>query len=360
MSKLRLMLLGTAAVGMFGSIVSPVLAAEVTKSMSVSGHVNRAVVVSDNGEATTVSQIDNTEVSGSRFRLVASAKSESMTIGATTEIGVQSNGGLGSEAAADTTSINIRHSYVSIANGMGTIKVGHTSAADDGFVSNNLSGTGNAGFYDGATIGGESMHVQNNTGTAASGVSVSSILQIFDGGRSSNINYTTPKMGGFTGKVGFANQDHASANLNYSADYDGTKVIATAGWGSRGATDAIKAEWGGSVAISLAGGLNGSLAYSKSDLDGAITANAGLSDPEMWGASIGYTMGANGISAFYQNVQDLGANGNEAKTYALVAEHKMSDYGTSVYGGIQNVEYDTTATKYDDLTAGWVGIKVAF
>ncbi len=359
MASLRFALLGLVATGLLSTIVSPVDAGEVEKTIAISGHVNRALVVSDNGDATTLGQIDNTEVAGSRFRITAWAKSESLNIGAITELGVQSNGAVASDAAASTTSLNIRHSYVSIGNAMGTLDIGHTSTADDGFLGNNLSGTGNAGFYDGTTIGGETMHVSGDTGTAT-GPSVLSILQFFDGGRSSNVKYTTPNAGGFTGVIGFAHDDHASARLNYAADYDGTKVATSAGWGSRGATASIDHEWGGSMAISLVGGLNGSVAYSRSDLNGAITTNAGLADPEMWGASIGYTMGANGISAWYQNVQDLGANGSEAKSYALMAEHKMADYGASLYGGIQNVEYDTTAANYDDLTSGWIGIRVGF
>ena len=359
MNNIRHFLMSSTALMLFGGIVSPAAAAEVEKTMSVSGHINRAVVVSDDGKSTTVGQIDNTEVAGSRFRIDAAAKSESMTISAWTEVGVQANGALSSKADSSTTSLNLRHSAISVANTMGTLVVGHTSTADDGFLGNNLSGAGNAGFYDGTTIGGETMHVSGATGTTT-GPSVTSIMQFFDGGRSSNVKYTTPKMGGFTGVVGHSDSDHGSARLNYAANYDGTKVAASAGWGSRGATSSIDNEWGGSMAVSLTGGLNGSIAYSKSNLNGNVAANTGLADPEMWGVSLGYTMGMNGISAWYQNVQDLGANGNEAKTYALVAEHKMPDYGAAIYGGIQNVEYDVTGTNYDDLTAGWVGIRVAF
>ena len=357
MTNFRLMLLSTAAAGLVAAAVSPASAGEVTKSMSVSGHINRAIVVSDDGESTTVSQIDNTNVSGSRFRLVAKAKSESMTIGATTELGVQSNGGLSSQAAADTTSLNIRHSYISVANDMGTLAIGHTWAADWLATSNSLSGTGNAGFYDGHTIGGEALHVSNNTGTAASGVSVGNVTGNFTGYRKNQIKYITPNMGGFKAEVGFANQDRGAASIRYSGDFDGTKVVGTAAWGSR-SSDTVDAAMGGSIAISLAGGLNGSVAYSKNDLASSSTSN----DPEMWGASIGYTMGANGITAWYQNNQDTVSNGDESNTIAVVAEHKLSAYGTSVYGGIENVDYETAAggTKYDDLTAGWVGIKVAF
>ncbi len=367
MSNFRLMLLSTAAAGLVAAAVSPASAGEVEKSMSVSGHVNRSIVVSDNGEKTTVSQIDNTNVSGSRFRLVGSAKSESMTIGVTTELGIQSNGGLGSETAADTTSLNIRHSFVSVGNDMGTLYVGHTWAADWLATSNSMSGTGDAGYYDGHTIGGENMHAQNNTGTGA-GPTVGAITANFTGYRKNQIKYVTPSMGGFNAEVGFANQDRGAASIRYSGDFDGTKVVGTAAWGAR-SNDFIKAEMGGSIAVSLAGGLNGSVAYSKRDLSGN-TANAGVKDPEMWGAGIGYTAGASGITAWYQNNDDIGTassgagavagNNNDATVVAVVVQHKLSDYGTTLYGGIENVSYDTTATNYDDLTAGWVGIKVTF
>ena len=166
-------------------------------------------------------------------------------------------------------------------------------------------------------------------------------------------------MGGFKVEAGFAESDRGAASVRYSGDFDGTKVRATAAWGSRGAA-ATDNEVGGSVAVALAGGLNGSVAYSQRNLNSDVAANTGLNDPEMWGASLGYKMGANGITAWYQSVEDLGANNNEAKSYAVVVQHVMKDYGTTIYGGIQNVDYDTTATKYDDLTAGWVGIKVTF
>jgi len=359
MTKFRLMLLSTAAAGLVAAAVSPASAGEVTKSMSVSGHINRVIILSDNGNGTTLGQADNAGVSESRFRIKGAAKSEAMTISTLVELGVTGNNSLSSQANADTSRIRIRHSVISVANNMGKLSVGQTWAADWLATSSNLSGTGNAGFHDGQTIGGEALNVNGNTGTAASGVSVGGVLPAFTGYRKNLIKYVTPNMNGFTGEASFAAADHAAASLRYSGDFNGTKVAGTAAWGSRAAA-ANKSEAGGSLAVALAGGLNGSVAYSRRNLNGNVAANAGLNNPEMWGAGIGYTMGANGVTAWYQAVNDLGANNNKAKTYALVAEHKMADYGTSVYGGIQRVTYDTTAIKYDDLTAGWVGIKVTF
>jgi hypothetical protein len=351
------MLLSTAAAGLVAAAVSPASAGEVEKSMKVSGHINRLISITDDGENTTIGQSDNANVSGSRARIVASAKSESMTIGATTELGIQANPGLSSQSDSSTTSINLRHSYISVGNSMGTLYVGHTWGADWLATSNSMSGTGNAGFYDGSSVGGEELHVKNNTATGTSGVSVASVLPNFTGYRKSGIKYVTPNMSGFTAEVGFSEQSNGAASLRYSGDFDGTKVAATAAWGGN-ATTAYDANWGGSVAVGLAGGLNASVAYSQRDL----APGSALKDPEMWGASIGYKMGANGITAWWQNVQDNGANGNDATAYALVAQHVMKDYGTTIYGGIQNTQYDTpaTATQYDDLTAGWVGIRVNF
>ena len=359
MKFFRLASFAAAAVGLLAGTGSASFANEVEKTLTVSGHVNRAIVASDNGESTTFSQIDNSSVSGSRFRLIGTAKSSSMTIAATTELGVQANGALGSQADADVTSINIRQSFVSLSNNMGILSVGHTDLAEAGITSSKLNGTGEAGFYDDSTIIGEELRITNDTGTA-SGVTVGAILVDSVASRASTIKYQTPNMAGFKGTIGFANQNNGSAKLDYAADYDNTKVLASAGWGSRGGTAAIKSVWGGSLAVSLAGGLNGSIAYSQRDLNSSVTSNAGLAAPEMFGASLGYTSGASGITGWYQQVEDLDGNNNEAKTYALVVQHNLVDYGTAVYGGIQNVEYKTTGTSYEDLTAGWIGIKVTF
>ena len=364
MSNFRLMLLSTAAAGLVAVAVSPASAAEVEKSMSVSGHVNRVIIVTDDGENTTVGQNDNGQVSQSRFRIKGSAKSESMTISTLTEIGLGGNRFVDNQADASSTGITLRHSAISIGNGMGTLTVGHTSTAGAYFEGNNLGGTGNSGFHDGSVISGQLLHTKNDTGTVTSTVSVGSVATQFTGGgnRHTNVRFDTNNMGGFSAAVGYSEDDHAAGGVKYSGDFDGTKVIASVGWQSEGSTSAIDNRWGGSVAVKLAGGIDLALGYSKRDLNNNVAGNTGLDDPTHWGAAIGYTMGANAIQAQYGVTNDLGANNNEATLMQLVVEHRMNEYGTSIYGGISNVDYDTasTATQYDDLTGGWVGIKVSF
>ena len=223
MSNFRTALLSTAAI-VAAVAVTPASAGEVEKSMSASGHINRVVVVSDNGENTTIGQQDS-GVSESRFRINGAAKSESMTIKTSMELGVTANHNVATDNATDATRIRIRHSYVSVGSDMGTLSVGHTWTADFLSTSNSLSGTGNSGFYDGHTIGNEALRVSNDTGTAASGVSVGGILGNYASYRTNTVKYATPNMGGFSAQVGYANQNRVSASLRYSGDFDGTKVI---------------------------------------------------------------------------------------------------------------------------------------
>ncbi len=359
MNNLRKMLLGTVAMGLLGSVGFPAFAGEVEKSMSISGHINRAVVVSNNGENTAVALVDSTQVSGSRFRINGTAKSSTMTISTSTELGVQANGSVGSHAA-DTTSINLRQSYIALSNNMGTLTIGHTGVADEGLADSSLSGTENAGFYGTSVIHGEELRISGDTSPASSGVLVGDVLEDLTTSRADTIKYETPDLRGFTATVGYAHTNHGAARLEYAADYNGTKVQAVAGWGSRGGTAAINSVWGGSVAVSLASGLNGSLAYTRRELNGNVTANAGRTNPGMYGASIGYATGANGITVWYMRVNDLDANNDKARSFAVVAQHDLADYGASVYGGIQNVDYSTTATKYDNTLGGWLGVKVTF
>ena len=353
MSNFRIALLSTAAI-VAAVAVSPASAGEVEKSLSVGGHVNRAVVVSDDGQNTTFGSIDNNSTGESRFRLKGSAKSESLTFGTLIELGARVNGNTGTHSNSDNPNIRIRHSVVSVGNNMGTLYLGQTWNADWLSTSNSLHGTGTAGFYDGHTVSGEVFNITGTANATSNGPSIGSVMDNYTHYRNNGVKYVSPNMSGFKVEIGHTDVNKGAASIRYSGDFDGTKVIGTIAIGSEGADTAEKS-YGGSAAVKLAGGISGSLAYSKKEIK-----TVGRNDSVMWGAGLGYTMGANGITAWYQNVDDGESNGSDATAYALTVEHKMADYGASVYGGIQNSQYDTIATKYDDITSGWVGVKVTF
>ena len=142
MSKFRLMLLGTAAIGLTASAMSSAFAGEVERTIGMSGHVNRAISVGSNGNEGYLRHIDN-YASSSRFRGTASASSESLTIGATLEMGAYINRSTGSTENPTTqaTTVGMRQSNVTVSSAMGTLKFGRAWASNDTYADADVSGT---------------------------------------------------------------------------------------------------------------------------------------------------------------------------------------------------------------------------
>jgi hypothetical protein len=359
-----MMLLGTAAVGLTAAAMSTASAGEVEKSAAVSGHVNRVIAFGDDGKDGFLVQADPTSISGSRMRAVASAKSESLSIGATIELGTQAAGNSSQHATA-SSSINLRHSFVSLSNNMGTIRMGHTGHATNGHTGVNLSSTGNSEAMSGYAFDGVLVHTSGSTGSAA-GSAISAINgSDMTSGRTTGISYDTPNMNGFGATISHEAQASGSISASYSADYDGVAVKASAGYGLEpgSANDSIV---GGGLGVKLANGLSLSGNWARTNLNNTDTAaNVGRSDPETMYFTLGYDLaafdiGKTGLAISYRQTDDLAANNDDFTGYSFLVEQSLADYGTSIYGGISQVSYDTTAANFDDVTAGWVGVKVVF
>jgi hypothetical protein len=357
-----MMLLGTAAVGLTAAAMSTASAGEVEKSAAVSGWVNRAIAVGDDGKDGFLIHTDPASIAGSRMRAVASAKSESLTVGATIELGTQATGNA-TQHASTASSINLRHSVVSLSNNMGTLRLGHTGHATNGHTGVNMSSTGSSESMGGNVINGVILHTKGSTASAAGTVTVGTTNGgDFTQARTTGISYDTPNMNGFSATVSHVNAGSGSIKAGYSADYDGVAIKATAGYGVV-AGDTNDSRVGGGLGFKLANGLSLSGNYAKMNLN-SVEAPA-RTDPETMYLTLGYDlaafdMGTTGLAITYRQTDDLAANNDDYEAVSLLVQQSLADYGTSIYGGITQIDYSTTATKYDDVTAGWVGVKVDF
>jgi len=371
MSNFRIMLLSTAAIGFAGALATPAFAGEVEKSASFGGHVNRLVSIDDDGDSTDLHTSD-AGASMSRIRFQGSAKSESLTTKAYIEVrarGANSSSNVGTGGAQ---TLSMRHSYLSLSNSMGTLVLGGTNPAGD------LNGIGTADFSganwwgvdkDSLNPGGANNFVV--TGRTAGGQedgglgTTVSPMHTFTSGRGGVIRYDTPDFNGFSGSVGLKGGGDAaeepSASIGYSADYDGTKVAAGYGYTSRAGNDTTYKNWqSASVAMELASGINASVMYGRKNnkVSGAI-------DPTLWSFGVGYDMnvvdaGPTSLGLTYQQQDDGLVVNDDLKWYGLNVSQSLGDYGTDVYGGVSRAEYSRTGTNYEDITSGWVGVRVKF
>lgn len=370
MSNFRKMLLSTAAVGLAGVLATPASAGEVEKSASFGGHVNRTVSILDDGNATKLQSSDS-GVSMSRLRFQGSAKSETLTTKAYIEFrarGGMSNNNVGTGATANQ--ISMRHSYVSLGNSMGTLILGDTNPAGDlnGWASGQFSGSGFG--MDGDTLsGGEETTFLLTTSTAdgaeAGTLAGVSPAMTMSSGRGGVIRYDSPTINGFNVKAslkgGADAAEEPSISVGYSADYDGTKVAAGYGYTNRSGSNAAEdASHSVGAGVLLDNGLNFHGGYYV-----RTATNANTIERTMWVADVGYNMsivdaGATSVKVTYAEQEETLVVNDDMEWYGISVQQELSDYGTSLYGGISNAEYKRPALNYEDLTAGWVGVRVTF
>jgi hypothetical protein len=374
MSNFRIMLLSTAAVGLAGALATPASAGEVEKSASFGGHVNRTVSIVDDGDATDIRSGDN-GASMSRVRFQGSATSESLTTKAYIEVRARGNRSASNTGtAASGATLSMRHSYVSLSNSMGTLILGDTNPSGDlnGWASGMFSGAWHGADGDTLTGGEQGAFIVKGAGTSTGqeegglGTTVSP-LTTMSSGRGGVIRYDSPDFNGVgvsaSLKGGADAAEETSASVGYSADYDGTKVAVGYGYTNRAGNDATYKSFhsvGGGV--ELANGINAHAGYFKrsNKASGAI-------DPKMWTVDLGYNMsvvdaGQTSINVTYSQADDQASVNDDLNWYGINVAQELSDYGTSLYGGISRAEYSISGNtiQYEDITAGWVGVRVTF
>jgi len=356
-----MMLLSTAAIGLTAA-ASSASAGEVEKSFAWSGQVNRMITVVDDGVEQTMAHQDG-NMSGSRARMKAAAKSESMTIGATIELAMQSGANV-SQVGNGADAFSIRHSYVHVSNSMGKLDIGDTAHAGESYAVTDVSGTGMA---EGLVVTAWDATLFRDSSVAngfpAAGVSVSTAHGgDISGGRQSGLSYSTPKINGFKAKLSVVNDGVQSGEVTYGGNFNGVKVSAGVNHINMKDTT-FDSKTGYGLGISLKNGLNFSYNYKEEELDDGSSSE---DDPSVQYAKVGYAMkglsdmGKTNFAVSYRKAEDMTLTGDDFEAYGFQVVQSLSDYGTSVYGGYSNMSYDTTLNDFDDIDGVVMGMRVVF
>lgn len=368
MSKFKVMLLGSVAAGLTLGTTSGVIAGEVEKSASTKGHVARLIGTQDDGGSATLQHQDS-DRSGSRFYMIGKAKSESMEIGAVQQIrldGEENN----SPTSAGGGVVSLANSYVYVKNAMGTLSLGDkTNASSMNLSGSSLSGAAGLGAraHD-APFNNTFTTANNGTDEENAGSAVGHDVS-FSSDVGNGVHYNSPSFNGFTLDVSIGGSDTEGglgerwgSKVKYSGDFNGTAVKAHGQFaniaGDDTATDAV---WNVGVGFELASGINFDAGYGQMEM-----ATGSLMDPEAYQISIGYdskefsSMGETSVQLVYGDQSEVVADTGDWNQVALNIEQDLSDYGTSIFGGIAKQEYSISGTDYEDVTTTWLGMKVSF
>ena len=215
--------------------------------VTLSGHVNRALLITDT-DSTTTSSVGDNGSSGTRIRLTGSGEMmEGQSAGVNLEYGAGS-------------SLSLRYAEVWFSGGFGKVSIGQGDQGGEGSVYNDKSGV--LGIGHGQETAGVTKRGDYNYYTSLDGGS----------GRNERIRYDTPSVGPFSVAVSVGNGDQVSAGIKLSQDFGGTEFSAALGtiqWPGE------KSTVSGSAGVKLASGVTISGAWGKGK------DHAGMTIPEV-------------------------------------------------------------------------------
>jgi hypothetical protein len=311
-------------VAIAGALAAPMAAQAV--DFTVSGHINRALFVTDTDSSTSATVKDNGS-SGTRVRFTGS--SEMMEGG---------SAGVNLEYGAAGT-LGLRYAEVYYSGEFGKIAIGQGDQGGEGSVYSDKSGTFGIG------------HGQDTGGASAA---VTAYYSSLDGGagRNERIRYDTPSIGPVSAAVSVGNGDQVSAGVKISQSFGDTAFGAKIGTiqlpGDNGTI-------GASAGIKLASGVTVSGAWSSQERAGAA------SDPSFFQATVGYVMGDTSVAASWYSSSDLVNDGSEGTVLGLGANHNLPKIGAQVYVAVQNyAAEDATAGIDTDETVAVIGTRIKF
>lgn len=330
--------------------------------VTVSGHVNRALMHVDDGDRSEVFHVDN-DASSTRLRVIGEAEvSDELTVGAAMEMQFESNSSA-SVNQLDGTSVGNdnftqRRLEVYFDNkSLGKLWMGQGWTASEGTSEVDLSGTDLAGYSDTSVVGGAVLF-RNSSGTL-SGVSVGDAFANFDGrGRADRLRYDTPSFNGFKFSVSAIEGDAWDAAVRYAATYDSLKVAGALAYSEPDSTT-VESQVNGSVSVMLNNGFNFTFAAGERDLKSSAT------DPEFYYGKFGYQTrmndaGTTSFSVDYHRSDDLDLMGDEGTAYGLQAVQKFDAWSTEGYIGWRTYELDRSGSSFKDIDAIITGARVKF
>lgn len=330
------------------------------------GHINRAVLWADNGDASKTYFVDNSN-SQSRLGLNASVTpSEDLTVGGKLEYGVKSNASTDvsqidtNGATSDTW--NLRHADIFLSSKTyGKFSLGKGSSASDGTAEVDLSGTSVVAYSGVADYAGGQFFYDADTDTLSE-FRIKNVYSNMDGlGRDDRFRYDSPSLAGLSLAGSAVSGDAYDVALRYSRSYGDTKVAAAVAWANPADTNpTVDNQYDGSMSILLGNGLNATFAAGMREFDGE-----GRDDATTWYGKLGYKMsicslGSTSVAVDYGENEDIRTNGDTGKTWAVSAVQDIPSWGTEFYLAFRNYSLDSELESYDDVNAVMGGARVKF
>lgn len=338
------------------------------RSLTLSGQINPAFNVVDDGMSTKVYIVDN-DTSSTRFRLDADMPLGAAALGGTIEVGASPNNSsyvsqLEPEVAAE---YDVRKAEVSFRDDRyGRLQLGKGSSAADDTAEYDLSLVAGSIMYAGvADIAGGILFTN---GSEVSDIAVNTAFWDFDPGNLGRVRYDSPMFGPVQGSASYGQDDQWAAAVTLGGDYgdwsgwtvgDITALAAVGVYGDD--TEGIDYTYTASASF-----LHDPTGLSLTLSTGGQKLDAG-DDPQNLYAKLGWDtsfwpeIGPIGFGIDYTQGDNVSGEGDKGKSYGIAAVQQIEQYGIDLYSQLRWYDLDSaTEAGLKDIVVGTFGTKFTF
>ncbi len=331
----------------------------------LSGQVNRALNVVDDGDNTEAYFVDNS-ASGSRFRLVGAAKlDDDLTLGTRIELGFSPNTSsqVSQDDMASGDSFDQRYADISLdSKRYGKIFLGKGDTSSNNSAEVDLSGTDVVQYASIADIAG-GMEFVESSGDDLSGIRVSDAFKDFDGlSRKSRIRYDTPTFYGAHLSTSWISDKRWDASAWWGGKGYGFNVVSAAAMAYINTEkNGEDSDWqyDGSFSILHENtGLNLTFSAGKQDVD-----NQG--DPSNvwvkggWRADL-VDYGTTSFGIDYGKSTNLTTAKDDGYSVGATVVQVFNDYGAEFYAQYRVFSLDNDDRNVEDINVATIGTRVKF
>lgn len=337
--------------------------------LAISGQVNRAVNIVDDGDETDAFFVDN-DTSNTRVRFVGTGNvAEGTTLGTVVEVALSPNNSFDVSQDDESTDdlIDLRKADIMLRNdSYGQLLFGKGQAAADDTAEYDLSLVAGPIMYSGVSdiVGG----IQFTNDGALTGVTVGDAFFNFDGNRQDRIRYDSPVVGpGVQLSVSAGSDSRYDAALTWGGDYgDWTGVdigeVTTLGALSVRDPDVDNIDY------RVAGSF--SALHNPTGLSATVSAGNDFADegddPYNLYGKLGwdttfFDVGPTGFGADVTYGENVSGQGDEGYSVGLSAIQLFSEFGTEVYVQVRGFDLERgTGDNPDSIIVGTTGARVKF
>ncbi len=332
--------------------------------LSISGHINRGLLIANDGDSTEVFHVDNS-FSGSRVRFEGSARfTEDISAGTNLEVQLRTNRSdrvnqIDNEPIGQTSFDRRKVEFYFDSESLGRIWVGQGSTASDGITGSDLSGTTVIQENAVQDFAGGILFFDGNT-NALSDTQVRQAFDDLDGlSRRDRLRYDTPVVGGFMLSGSLIRNGGADIALRYGTTVNGVRFAASGAFASA-ITEDNEQIAAGSASVLLPSGFNATVAAGT-----ALQREAGRDDPTYIYGKLGYRFaafdfGGSALSVDYYEGWDMDRNEDTSRSVGLAAVQTVDRLGTELYLGLRGYDLDRAGADFDPVVAALSGARVRF